>query len=34
MSKVDKFLKIWFLWDRIQVKKEKENFVVAYLRPP
>ena len=30
MSKVGKFLESWF---RIQVKKEKENFVVACLRP-
>ena len=33
-SEVGKFLESWFLGDRIQVKKEKENFVVACLRPP
>ena len=34
MSEVGKFLQSWFLGDRIQVKKEKENLVVASLRPP
>ena len=34
MSKVGKFLWSWFIGDRIQVKKEKENLAVACLRPP
>ena len=34
MLNVGKFPWTWFLGERTQVKKEKENFVVARLRPP